>query len=84
MKVFFPYISVLVLGMMWVPSAHSEGKVDAVKEAVKKQCGKELDPADVMSTVMKVFDCSPNSEVKVGDCTIKCLKGNSGNVVGDK
>ncbi len=58
------------------------GKIDQVKEAVKNTCQKELPDADVMDAVLKAFDCTAGTQVKLAICPIKCLKENSGNVVG--
>ena len=60
------------------------GKVDDVKKAFKDKCGKDLPDTDVLSAVLKAFDCTPGADVAIADCTIKCLKDASGNVVGGK
>lgn len=60
------------------------GKVDDVKKAVKEKCNADLADADTVDAVLKAYDCNPGADVKVGSCTIKCLKGGGGNVVGGK
>lgn len=34
-----------------------------------------------MDAVVKVYDCNPNSKVKLGDCAVKCMK-TTGAIVG--
>lgn len=58
------------------------GKVDQVKASVKSTCNKDLPESDLMDAVLKAYDCTAGTEVKVADCKIKCLKENSGSVVG--
>lgn len=60
------------------------GKIDDVKNAVKEKCKTELAQDQVLESVIKAFDCTEGSDVKIGSCTIKCLKANAGNVVGGK
>lgn len=64
------------------PSEVQAGKVDQVKQAVLSSCNKTLGDGEVMDAVIKAFDCTAGSDVSVGGCSIKCLKENSGNVVG--
>jgi hypothetical protein len=64
-----------------IPQAHA-GKVESVKRAVKDKCNKEV-PIDILlDSVVKAYDCQPDQEVTINSCKIKCLKGSSGNVVG--
>jgi hypothetical protein len=64
-----------------LPQAHA-GKVASVKQAVKEKCSKEI-PIDILlASVVRAYDCQPNQEVTIASCKIKCLKGDSGNVVG--
>jgi hypothetical protein len=63
------------------PQAHA-GKVATVKQAVKDKCNKEI-PIDILlASVVRAYDCQTNEEVTIASCKIKCLKGDSGNVVG--
>lgn len=81
-----PWTIIAMMAMMLVllsPSAYA-GKVDEVKKAVKDTCGKELPSAEILDAVLKAYDCTPASDVAVGDCKIKCLKEAGGNVVGGK
>ncbi len=71
----------LMLIFAIVPASHA-GKVDDVKKAVKDKCSKELPEDSLMDSAMKAFDCQPSQDVTIQGCTIKCLKANSGNVVG--
>jgi len=63
------------------PQLSFAGKIDDVKKAVKDKCNKDIPSAEVMDVVLKVYDCTPDSDVVVGGCTIKCMKS-SGAVVG--
>ncbi|MGZ3691486.1 MAG: hypothetical protein ACXVAX_08280 [Pseudobdellovibrio sp.] len=58
------------------------GKVDTVKKAVKDSCNKELPDSDLMEAIVKAYDCTAGTSVKVADCKISCLKENGGFVVG--
>jgi hypothetical protein len=74
---------VLALGftLLPLPQAHA-GKVANVKQAVKEKCSKDI-PIDILlDSVVRAYDCQPNQEVTIASCKIKCLKGDSGNVVG--
>lgn len=73
-------IGIFLLGLC-APQMSFAGKIDDVKKAVKDKCNKDVPSAEVMDVVLKVFDCTPDSDVTVGDCTIKCMK-TSGAVVG--
>lgn len=73
---------VVTLGFLTFASSAHAGKVDQVKDAVKSSCQKELSTAEVMDAVLKAFDCTPGTDVKVADCQIKCQKENNGSVVG--
>jgi hypothetical protein len=64
-----------------IPQLGFAGKIDDVKKAVKEKCNKNIPSAEVMDVVLKVYDCTPDSDVVVGGCTIKCMKS-SGAVVG--
>lgn len=58
------------------------GKIDQVKVAVKSACNKDLGDTEIMESVIKAFDCTSGTDVTVTGCKIKCLKENSGSVVG--
>ena len=75
--------TIALMLILIAPLAHA-GKVDEVKKAVKDKCGKDLPEGDVLSAVLKAYDCSAGSDVTLADCTIKCLKDAGGNVVGGK
>ena len=64
-----------------VPQARA-GKVESVKRAVREKCSQEI-PIDILlDSVVRAYDCQPDQEIAIGGCKIKCLKGSSGNVVG--
>jgi hypothetical protein len=63
------------------PSVAMAGKVEDVKKMVKNTCNIVLKEEDVMDVVVKVYDCNPDSKVRVGDCVLKCMKP-SGAIVG--
>ncbi len=72
---------VLALTLIALPSF--AGKVETVKETVKKACSKDLDDKAALDAVKKAFlSCTPGSEVEIDGCKIKCLKENAGAVVG--
>jgi hypothetical protein len=74
---------VIILGLtvFHFPQAHA-GKVATVKQAVKDKCNKDI-PVDILlASVVRAYDCQPNEEVTIASCKIKCLKDDSGNVVG--
>jgi hypothetical protein len=64
-----------------IPQAFA-GKVDNVKQAVKEKCNKEIPIEILRDSVVRAYDCQPEQEVTIASCKIKCLKGGSGNVVG--
>jgi hypothetical protein len=74
---------VIALGLTVLPSpqAHA-GKVAAVKQAVKDKCNREIPVDLLLASVVRAYDCQPDEEITVASCKIKCLKGDSGNVVG--
>jgi hypothetical protein len=69
------------LALFPVPSARA-GKVESVKRAVKDKCNKEIPIEILLDSVVKAYDCQPEQDVEINSCKIKCLKGSSGNVVG--
>lgn len=75
----FPVMaSFLLLGGV----AHA-GKVEDVQGAVKTACGKDLASADALRLVKDLFlNCTPGAKVDVEGCQVKCLKDNTGAVVG--
>jgi len=71
------------LGLTLYPMPQaSAGKVDSVKQAVKEKCNKEIPIEILWDSVVRAYDCQSDQEVTVASCKIKCLKGGSGNVVG--
>ena len=73
----------LGIGLALAPPAHAS-KVEEVKRAVKDKCSAEIAQKELLDAVVKAYDCQPKSDVTIGACTIKCLKGDSGNVVGGR
>jgi hypothetical protein len=71
-------------GVALVSMPAQAGKVDEVKKIIKEKCSKDLSDSEVTDAVVKAYDCTPDSDVSVAGCTIKCLKGGSGSVVGGK
>ena len=53
-----------------------------MKRAVKDKCNKEIPIEILLDSVVKAYDCQPEQDVEINSCKIKCLKGSSGNVVG--
>jgi hypothetical protein len=75
----------IILGtvMTLAPPAHAS-KVEEVKRAVKDKCTTEIPQKELLDAVVKAYDCQPKSDVIISGCSIKCLKGDSGNVVGGR
>jgi hypothetical protein len=69
--------------VLLLPSPVLAGKVDDVKKAIKEKCGKDVPSTELLDAVVKAYDCQPEQDVSVADCTIKCLKGSAGKVVGE-
>lgn len=82
-KRYFMTAAIALTTIMMSAPAYA-GKVDDVKKAVKDKCGTDIAAAQVLESVIKAYDCNEGTDVKIGDCSIKCLKANSGNVVGGK
>ncbi len=76
--------SIAVLTALLLSTPVFAGKVDEVKNAVKEKCKIDLPAAQILESVIKAYDCNDGVDVKLEGCTIKCLKGNAGNVVGGK
>jgi hypothetical protein len=70
----------LGLTLFPLPQAHA-GKVATVKQAVREKCSKDIPIEILLDSVVRAYDCH-NQEVTIASCKIKCLKGDSGNVVG--
>lgn len=59
------------------------GKADDIAGAAKAGCGKEVTKAQALKLIKKVFlTCKSGSQVDIGGCQIKCMKENTGAVVG--
>lgn len=71
----------LGLTLFPLPQAHA-GKVASLKQAVKEKCNKDIPVEILVASVVRAYECQPDQEVTVASCKIKCLKGSSGNVVG--
>lgn len=79
-----PTLMLISMTLMFFSQQAYAGKIDDVKNAVKEKCKTELAQDQVLESVIKAFDCTEGSDVKIGSCTIKCLKASAGNVVGGK
>lgn len=77
--ILFPVVtSFLLIGSL----AHA-GKVEDVQAAVKSACSKDVGSADALRLVKDLFlNCTPGSKVDIEGCQVKCLKDNTGAVVG--
>jgi len=71
------------VGLALTSPVHAS-KVEEVKRAVKDKCTAEIPQKELLDAVVKAYDCQPKSDVTINGCTIKCLKGDSGNVVGGR
>lgn len=71
------------LGLVFAPPAHAT-KVEDVKRAVKNKCSVDIPQKELLDAVLKAYDCEAKSDVVISGCSIKCLKGDSGNVVGGR
>jgi hypothetical protein len=73
----------LALGLTFYPLPPAfAGKVDSLKQAVKEKCNKTIPVEVLRDSVVRAYDCQPDQEITVAACKIRCLKGGSGNVVG--
>lgn len=64
-------------------STAQAGKVEDVQAAVKEACSKDIDKAEALRLVKTLaLNCIPGSKVDVTGCDVKCLKENTGSVVG--
>lgn len=78
-------LALVVLGIGLVLAAPAQAsKVEEVKRAVKDKCTADIPQKELLDAVVKAYDCQPKSDVTIAGCTIKCLKGDSGNVVGGR
>jgi hypothetical protein len=63
-------------------AAHA-GKVEDVQAAMKQACSKDVSSADALRLVKQLFlSCTPGQKTDVDGCSVTCLKGNAGSVVG--
>lgn len=75
----FPVLAYLLL----FSGVANAGKVEDVQSAVKAACSKDLPSADALRLVKDLFlNCMPGSNVDVEGCQVKCLKDNTGAVLG--
>lgn len=59
------------------------GKVEDVQAAIKKSCSKDVSNADALRLVKQLFlSCTPGQKTDADGCSVDCLKGNAGSVVG--
>lgn len=82
MKLNFWTFSLIVL-LLSVSSSTYAGKVDDVKKIIKEKCNKDIPDETLMESVLKAYDCHPQTDVTIQGCTIKCLNTRSGKVVGE-
>lgn len=82
MRKFLSVFGIVVGLVLSIPAL--AGKVDQTKLSVKDKCHKDIPEDQLLEAVVKAFDCQPQQEVTIADCTIKCLKASNGNVIGDK
>jgi len=83
MRRFFVVSSASILLLM--SSLAHAGKVEDVQGAFKSApgCGKDI-PGDVALRLVKdlFMSCTPDTDVDVEGCKVKCLKKNEGKVTG--
>lgn len=73
-----------IMGLMLGPSSASAGKVESIQEVVSQECKKRISYEEALSLIRPMYlTCVPGTKVKVyGKCQVKCLKANSGAVIG--
>ena len=73
----------LVAFVVALSSPAFAGKADDIAAAAKNNCGKSVNKSQALKLIKKVFlTCKSGSQVDIGGCQIKCLKENTGAVVG--
>ncbi|MEZ4872060.1 MAG: hypothetical protein R2827_07415 [Bdellovibrionales bacterium] len=78
-------LKLLIIGalLVGVHSGAYAGKVDDIVTAAKNSCGKDLQKAQAVQLVKKMFlTCKPGERVDIGGCQIGCMKSDGGAVVG--
>ena len=77
-------IPCLVLFALAMSSSAQAGKIEAVQDIVKKECGKVLASEEALRLVKELFlSCVPSTKVEIqGLCKVSCLRENAGVVVG--
>ncbi|MGE9744917.1 hypothetical protein AB1A81_02290 [Bdellovibrio bacteriovorus] len=70
----------MVLG----PTSAYAGKVESIQEVIEKKCRKKISYEEALSLIRPLYlTCVPGTKVTVYDsCQVKCLKPNSGAVIG--
>jgi len=75
--------TLVALAVVALASPAFAGKADDIASSAKSNCGKEVTKAQALKLIKKVFlTCKSGSQVDIGGCQIKCLKENTGAVVG--
>lgn len=63
--------------------AFTQGKVDSVKLAMKKNCNKDVQNEEALRLVRTLYlSCIPGENIEVEGCKVTCLKENVGTILG--
>ena len=75
-------VGILTLLIALPFGANAGGRVEAVRTAVENQCRTKIPEENLLDAVIQAFDCTPETEITIQNCKIKCLKESRGTVVG--
>ncbi|CAE78475.1 hypothetical protein predicted by Glimmer/Critica [Bdellovibrio bacteriovorus HD100] len=79
------FFSIVVMTFMVLgPTSAYAGKVESIQEVIEKKCRKKISYEEALSLIRPLYlTCVPGTKVTVYDsCQVKCLKPNSGAVIG--
>ena len=75
--------TLLVAAVLCFSTAVYASKANDIASAAQESCGKEISKSQALKLIKKVFlTCKSGSQVDIGGCQIKCMKENTGAVVG--
>ncbi len=73
----------LIFLISFSQAAFTQGKVDSVKAAMKKNCNKAVPNEEALRLVRTLYlSCIPGENLEVDGCKVTCLKENVGTILG--
>ena len=72
-----------VTAILFCSSVAHADKIDSIQKAMRDECHQKVNSQKALTLIRPLYlTCVPGTKVQVGTCDVKCLKHNSGVILG--